>query len=166
MPSPPDPPALGCRAEDVVRGIARLFHRQGLTTLTEVPLPGGRRADLLAIDARGAVTIVEVKVARADLLGDHKWVDYLDWCDRFYWALSSTLDADLLAATDRLQGRAGLIVADRYEAAIIHEATPAPLAASRRKAQQLRIARLAMRRLMLAADPELHAHAGEWDIGV
>ena len=51
--------------------------------MCEMPLPNGRRADLMAIDAKGGLTIVEIKVAKADLLGDGKWFDYLDYCDRF-----------------------------------------------------------------------------------
>ena len=36
--------------------------------MCEVPLPNGRRADLVAIDPKGQLIIVEIKVARADLL--------------------------------------------------------------------------------------------------
>ena len=68
-------------ARDVARGVARLFFRQDMFGLCEVPLPNGRRADMMAIDARGLLTIVEIKVSRADLLGDQKWPDYLDYCD-------------------------------------------------------------------------------------
>ncbi|MCP6423691.1 MmcB family DNA repair protein, partial [Klebsiella pneumoniae] len=60
-------------AADVCRGITRLFLRHELVALAEVPLDGGRRADLMAIDARGCLVIVEIKVSRADLLGDGKW---------------------------------------------------------------------------------------------
>ena len=55
--------------------------------MCEVPLPNGRRADMMAIGAKGELTIVEIKVCRADLLGDQKWTDYLDYCDRFFWAV-------------------------------------------------------------------------------
>ena len=50
-----------------------------------MPLRNRRRADLMGIDARGHIVIVEIKVSRADLLGDAKWPEYLDFCDRFYW---------------------------------------------------------------------------------
>jgi hypothetical protein len=42
---------------------------------------------MVALCPRGLLTIVEIKVSRADLLGDHKWPDYLDYCDRFFWAV-------------------------------------------------------------------------------
>ena len=76
-------------AADVARGVCRLFAQQGLVAIPEVTLPNGRRTDLTAIDARGQITIVEIKVSRADLIGDGKWPDYCDWCDRFYWALAA-----------------------------------------------------------------------------
>jgi hypothetical protein len=69
----------------VARGITRLFARNDIWCLPEMPLRNGRRADLMGIDAKGQVIIVEIKVARADLLGDAKWTDYLDHCDRFFW---------------------------------------------------------------------------------
>src|SRR5918997_1743060 len=74
-------------AQDVARGVTRLFFRQDLFALCEVPLPNGRRADMVAICGKGLITIVEIKVSRADLLGDQKWPDYLDYCDRFFWAV-------------------------------------------------------------------------------
>ena len=78
-------------AAEVARGVTRLFCRQDLFAICEVPLPNGRRADMMAIDAKGALTIVEIKVAKADLLGDQKWTDYLDYCDRFFWAVPPDL---------------------------------------------------------------------------
>jgi hypothetical protein len=132
----------------VVRGVARLLLRHDCLTVTEVPLGNGRRADLMGLCPKGLVTIVEVKVSRADLLGDQKWNDYLDYCDRFFWALPETLDAGLLERADKLPERAGLIVADRYDAAIVREPLAVALSPARRKAETLRFARRAARRLL------------------
>ena len=60
-------------AAEVARGVTRLFCRQDLFAVCEMPLPNGRRADLMAIDSKGSFTIVEIKVAKADLVGDGKW---------------------------------------------------------------------------------------------
>jgi hypothetical protein len=155
-----------CSAHDVVRGLGRLLHRQSQTMICEVPLPNGRRADAVAIDAKGVITIVEIKVARADLLGDSKWPDYLDWCDRFYWALAPTLDASVLDDASRLPERCGLIIADRYDGHLVREAATFPLAAARRRVALLRLGRLSMHRLMIGADPDLAQHATERDIGL
>ena len=141
-------------AADVARGVTRLFCRQDLFAICEMPLSNGRRADLMAIDGRGQLTIVEIKVAKSDLLGDGKWTDYLDYCDRFYWAVPPHLSA-ILEQERFLPGDAGLIVADRYDAAVIRQAAHRPLAPARRKAELLRFARRAARRLAAQIDPSL-----------
>jgi hypothetical protein len=143
-------------AADVTRGTARLLLRHDCMTVSEVLLGNGRRADLMGLCPKGQVTIVEVKVSRADLLGDAKFVDYLDYCDRFFWAVPAFL-VPLLDRPDRMPDRAGLIVADRYDAAIVREAPVSPLPASRRKAETLRFARRAARRLLGDIDDGLTA---------
>ena len=145
------PPIAG----EVARGVTRLFCRRDLFSICEVPLPNGRRADMMAIDPKGALTIVEIKVAKADLVGDCKWTDYLDYCDHFYWAVPAgfglaPFDGDCLGPDC-----AGLIVADRYDAAIMRDALHRPLAPARRKAELLRFARRAARRLSAQIDPTL-----------
>ncbi len=144
------PPIAG----EVARGVTRLFCRQDLFAICEVPLPNGRRADMMAIDGKGQLVIVEIKVSRADLLSDAKWTDYLDYCDRFYWAVPSHL-ASICDEERFLPGEAGLLVADRYDAAIWREAAHRPLAPARRKAELLRFARRAARRLSAQIDPTL-----------
>ena len=71
-------------AADVARGVTRLLCRHDQFAVCEMPLPNGRRADLMAIDARGALAIIEIKVSQADLIGDCKWRDYREYCDRFF----------------------------------------------------------------------------------
>ncbi len=141
-------------AAEVARGVTRLLCRQDLFAICEMPLPNGRRADLMAIDAKGGLTIVEIKVAKADLLGDEKWLDYLDYCDRFFWAVPPQLSA-ILDDSRYLPQSAGLIVADRYDAVIARDAACRPLAPARRKAEVLRFARRAARRLAAQIDPSL-----------
>jgi hypothetical protein len=143
-------------AADVARGVTRLFCRQELFAICEVPLRNGRRADLMGVDSQGNLTIVEIKVAKADLLGDCKWTDYLDFCDHFYWAVPPGLAA-ILDGEEYLPNEAGLIVADRYDAALVREAVRRPLAPARRKAELLRFARRAARRLSEQLDPTLGA---------
>ena len=144
-------------ATEVARGVTRLFCRQDLFAICEMPLPNGRRADMMAIDPKGALTIVEIKVSKADLTGDAKWTDYLEYCDRFFWAVPPTL-APLLEEDRFLPAEAGLLVSDRYDAAIWREAAHKPLAPARRKAELLRFARRAARRLSAQIDPSLGDH--------
>ena len=148
-------------AAEVARGVGRLFARQDLFGICEVPLPNGRRADIMAIDAKGNLTIVEIKVARGDLLSDCKWTDYLDYCDRFFWAVPPHLAA-LLDRECYLPQEAGLIVADRYDAALIREAAHRPIAAARRKSELLRFARRAARRLSEQLDSTLASEPTNW----
>jgi hypothetical protein len=145
-------------AADVVRGICRLFARNDIWCLPEMPLRCGRRADLMGIDAKGHVIIVEVKVSRADLLGDAKWTDYLDYCDRFYWGLSPALDRTCLETEAFLPDCCGVIVADGYDAEILRPAPTRKLAPARRKVETERLARASLRRLVTGADP----HTRQW----
>lgn len=142
-------------ARDVARGVARLLFRQDRVALCEVPLGNGRRADLFALDARGCVTIVEIKVSRADLRGDAKWPDYLDYCDRFVWAVPAGFDLAPFEETWFRPDIAGLIVADRYDAEELRAPALRPLPGARRKAETLRFARIAARRLLGGLDPGL-----------
>src|SRR3954452_669192 len=141
-------------AAEVARGVTRLFCRQDLFAVCEMPLGNGRRADLMAIDVKGGLTIVEIKAANADLVGDGKWFDYLEYCDRFFWAVPPHL-AGILDEQRYLPAEAGLIVADRYDAAIVRDASHRPLAPARRKAELLHFARRAARRLSAQVDPSL-----------
>lgn len=149
-----DAPGSPLCAADVCRGVTRLLFRHDLLAMAEVPLDGGRRADLMALDPRGQIVVVEIKVSRADLLGDGKWPDYLDHCDRYYWAVPAGFDLGPLDGPAFLPARTGIIVADRYEAAIVREAHTTPLPAHARKRCTLAFARRAARRLIGHHDPE------------
>lgn len=141
------------QASGVARGILRLFARHDIFGTVEVPLPNGRRLDIMAIDARGALIAVEIKCSRADLMGDSKWQDYFDYCDRYFWAVPPGFDLALLDQPVLWPGRTGLIVADAYDAEIIRPAPTEPLAAARRRAETLRFARRIARRHSALTDP-------------
>jgi len=146
-------PAIDSAA--VARGVSRLFLRNQIMVQPEVSLRNNRRADLMGVNAKGEVIIVEIKVARADLLGDQKWPEYLDYCDRFFWAVPAGFDFSPVESAAFLPERTGLIVADAYGAEILRPAALVPLAAARRKVEVQRLACVAMRRLMAIADPEM-----------
>jgi len=130
-----------------------LLWQQDLVGICEVPLGNGRRADIMAIDAKGCITIVEIKCSRADLRGDGKWHEYLDYCDRFCWAVPCGFDLSPFEQDAFRPDLAGLLCADRYDAAILREPAARPLAAARRKAETLRFARRAARRHWADCDP-------------
>lgn len=149
-----DSPGSPLCAADVARGVTRMLLRHDLVAMGEVPLDGNRRADLMAIDARGQIVIVEIKVSRADLLGDGKWTDYLGCCDRYYWAVPAGFDIAPLDGSAFLPDRTGIIVADKYDAAVIRDAHTVSLAAATRKRATLAFGRRAARRLITLTDPE------------
>lgn len=141
-------------APAVARGVSRLFLRNQIMVQPEVSLRNNRRADLMGITNKGEIIIVEIKCSRADLMGDQKWPEYLDYCDRFFWAVPAGFDIGPFDGAAFMPERAGLIIADAYDAEIARPAALIPLAAARRKTETQRLARLAMRRLMGIADPD------------
>ncbi|MBI1364409.1 MAG: MmcB family DNA repair protein [Alphaproteobacteria bacterium] len=124
----------------ITRGAARLFVDLGLAPLAEFRLPNGRRADLAGLDAKGRLTIAEVKSCQADFESDGKWEDYLGYCDEFYFAVSNEFPHSLLPPGE------GLIVADAFGGAILRAGRDRPMAAARRKSIMLRFARQAAAR--------------------
>lgn len=157
--SVPSAPQSSLAANDVLRGIGRLFARNDIWCLPEMPLRNGRRADLMGIDAKGHVIIVEIKVSRADLMGDGKWTDYLDFCDRFFWGLPPELDHACMESEAFLPDQCGLIVADGYDAEILRPAPLRQIASARRKVEVERLARASLRRLTGLSDPQISRQA-------
>ena len=133
-------------AAEVARGVTRLFCRQDLFAVCEMPLPNGRRADLMAIDGKGGLTIGRSVV---EVVGDNRAAVPSGASTGEQW------NARILEAERYLPREAGLIVADRYDAAVIREAAHRPMPPARRKAELLRFARRAARRLSAQVDPSL-----------
>ena len=131
----------------LARGVCRLFDALGQAALTEVTVKNGRRADVLALDGAGRFTIVEIKTSLADFRADGKWPEYLEFCDRYFFAVPEGFPHEVLPDDH------GLIVADAWDATVVRPSAEAPMHASRRKAQTLRFAQLAARRLHLLLDP-------------
>lgn len=125
----------------LARGVTRLLVDHGLATLLEVPLANGRRADVMGLTAQGEVWIVETKSCLEDYAVDLKWPDYLEYCERFFFAVTEEFPRELIPE------EVGLIVADGFGGAILRDAPARPLNAARRKAVTLAFARLAALRL-------------------
>lgn len=142
-----EPSVAGAAA--ICRGTRRLLSSLGQGSLTEIILATGRRVDIMAIDRRAEILVVEVKSSIADFKSDRKWRDYLAFCDRFAFAVSPDFPQNLIPE------EAGLIVADSYEAVIIRPPTGTTLPAARRKALLLRFALVAAARLQHQDDPPL-----------
>jgi hypothetical protein len=135
------------RALAIARGTCRLLHALGFSCVAELPLPSGRRADLVALNATGDIWIVEIKSSIEDFRADQKWMDYRAHCDRLFFATALDVPCEIFPQDT------GLIVADAFGAAVHCEAPEHRLPAATRKAMTLRFARMAALRLHGLADP-------------
>src|SRR4030088_1930804 len=78
----------------IARGTVRLLRSLGFSCISELPLPSGRRADLVALNERGEIWIVEIKSSIEDLRADQKWQDYRMHCDRLFFAFPPGLPCE------------------------------------------------------------------------
>ena len=135
----------------IARGTTRLLRSLGFSCVSELQLPSGRRADLVALNARGDIWIVEIKSSIADLRADQKWPEYRAHCDRLFFAFTQDLPCEIFP------GDTGLIVADAYGAHVHCDAPEHRLPAPTRKGMMLRFAMTAADRLNRLHDPGGHA---------
>jgi hypothetical protein len=138
----------------IARGTTRYLHALGYCVVSELPLPSGRRADLVALGGDGEIIIVEIKSSVSDFRTDQKWTDYRLHCDRLFFATIIDVPREIFPAD------AGLIVADAFGASIVGEAPEHRLPAATRKVIMLRFAHAAALRLQALADPQ-GPYAGE-----
>ena len=131
----------------LARGVVRALSGYGFVSIEELVPTRGLRVDVMPLGPKGELWVIECKSSRADFTSDNKWQGYLEWCDRFFWAVDSDFPTDLLP-TD-----SGLIIADAYGGEIIRMAPEAKLAAARRKALTHKFATHAARRLQAFRDP-------------
>jgi hypothetical protein len=133
----------------LARGVARHLRSHDFATLPEFTLTTGLRVDLMALGPKGEFWVIECKSSRSDFVSDTKWQGYLDWADRFFWAVDTDFPADMLPVGS------GLIIADGYDAEILRMPPETPVAPARRRALTLRIARMALARHHALRDPGL-----------
>jgi len=132
----------------VARGTTRLLHAFGRAVVSELALPSGRRADLVALGNDGDIWIVEIKSSIADFRADQKWMDYRLHCDRLFFATTPDVPCEIFPQDT------GLIIADAFAAHIVCEAPEHRLHAATRKSMMLAFARAAALRLSALADPD------------
>ncbi len=133
----------------LARGVCRCLTSLGFAPLVEFVPARGLRVDVMALGPRGEIWVVECKSSRADFQSDRKWQGYLDWCDRFFWAVGPGFPVDILP------GAGGLMLGDAYGAEVVRMPSETPLAPARRKVLTRAFARQAALRLAASRDPEL-----------
>ena len=131
----------------LARGVCRHLITHDFVSVEELVPTSGLRVDVMALGPKSEIWVVECKSSRTDFLTDQKWQGYLEWCDRFFWAV----DADF--PTELLPEDTGLILADGYGAEIIRMAPEVKLPPARRKVVVQKFARHAAIRAHAARDP-------------
>ena len=131
----------------LARGVARHFASLGWSTVEELVPSRGLRVDVMALGRKGEVWVIECKSSRADFMSDHKWQGYLEWCDRFFWAVDVDFPVELLPK------ETGLMIGDAYGSDILRMGSEERLAPARRKAMVHKFASHAARRLQALRDP-------------
>jgi hypothetical protein len=143
------PPGLAAPQRTILvrRAVLRFCLQRGWAPVAEMPLPNGRRADVLALLPDGCFAVIEVKSCARDFLTDAKWPEYRDYCDRLYFAVDLDFPQDLLPEA------VGLLVAEGPDAVPLREPLGHPLAPARRRALLHRHAVVAASRLAALQDP-------------
>ncbi len=131
----------------LARGVCRHLLGHDYVCIEEFSPERGKRVDVMALGPKGQLWVIECKSSRADFTSDAKWQGYLEWADRYFWAV----DADF--PTDLLPDETGVIIADAYDAEILRMGPETRLAGARRNALIRRFARHAGLRLQGLRDP-------------
>ena len=71
----------------LARGVCRHLLSYDYVSLLEFIPKTGRRVDVIGLGPKGEIWIVECKSSVVDFQSDHKWQDYLERCDRYFWAV-------------------------------------------------------------------------------
>lgn len=131
----------------LARGVCRHLRTLDFVCVEELVPTRGLRVDVMALGPKGEIWVVECKSSRADFLTDNKWQGYLEWCDRFFWAVDADFPVELLPDDT------GLILADAYDGAVVRMAPEDKLPPARRKVMVQKFARHAAKRLQVFRDP-------------
>ncbi len=148
-----DPLMPAHRGQMLARGVCRALAGHDFAALTEFAPAPGLRVDVIALGPRGEIWVVECKSCRADYAADRKWTGYLDWCDRFFWAVDTGFPAELLP------DGTGLMIADGFDAEIVRMPPERKLPPARRQALLRAFARTAARQVQGFRDPAFRAWA-------
>ena len=125
----------------ITDAIARSYFGQGDGVLREFKLKNRRRVDLVTINEKGWIIIIEIKSSPEDFLSDKKWGEYIDWADQFYFGVAHNFPIGILPKEH------GIITTDGFD---VYQAQPSPvqkLNGSRRNNLIRKMAKASMRRI-------------------
>ena len=72
----------------IMQETLRFLSNKGYKTITEFALPNKKRVDIIALNCKKEILIIEVKSKINDFKNDKKWKKYLNYCNYFYFALN------------------------------------------------------------------------------
>ena len=133
----------------IARGVMRHFAQIGMHSLSEFSPARGLRVDIITLGMANEIWIVECKSCQSDFKSDKKWQNYLDWCDRYFWAVDANFPIDILPPDT------GVIIADAYDASILRDSPLNKLSVARQKKIIKSIAKSACNRLLTYTDPKI-----------
>ena len=125
----------------ITDAIARFYYGQGDGVLREFKLKIRRRVDLVIINEKGWIIIIEIKSSPEDFLSDKKWGEYIDWADQFYFGVAHNFPIGILPKEH------GIITTDGFD---VYQAQPSPVSklnGSRRNNLIRKMAKASMRRI-------------------
>lgn len=138
----------------LARGVSRHLASHGFACVEELVPARGLRVDVMALGPKGEIWVVECKSSRVDFTSDTKWQGYLEWADRFFFAVDEDFPVEILPQDQ------GLIIGDAYQAEILRMGPEVKLAAPRRRVMVQKFASTAARRLQRLRDPEMRVDWG------
>ncbi len=139
----------------LARGVARHLRTLNFASVEELVPVRGLRVDVMALGPKGEIWVIECKSSRVDFQTDNKWQGYLEWADRFFWAVDQDFPTELLPEDT------GLIIADSYDAEIVRRGPEAKLSGPRRKQMLVKFARHAAARAQVLRDPGVVFRSGD-----
>lgn len=131
------------QASRIFRAVSRDFVARGYAFLGEFSLKTNRRPDIACLGKDGTIVMIEIKSSVSDFKSDHKWHEYCDWADEFYFAVGEDFPVEILPEAQSC----GIIITDGFDCHILRQAPVNKLAGARRNHLIRRLARAAMLRL-------------------
>ena len=78
-------------SREILQKTMQFLSLKGYKVLSEFALPNKKRVDIIAINLKRKIIIVEVKSNKKSLKYDKKWKNYLNYCNYFYFACNDKL---------------------------------------------------------------------------
>ena len=78
-------------SREILQKTMRFLSLKGYKVLSEFALPNKKRVDIIALNLKKEIIIVEVKSNKNGVRLDKKWKNYLNYCNYFYFACNDKL---------------------------------------------------------------------------